>query len=105
MKLDAKIEDFVVGLHDASAFARKPESWKQRFPTVTVPRAIHFALPVYTMRDLYGEGPAMPCEDVTLRAPLPQFFILMGEKDTDYFLVDTQGYRYARYVARIGGIR
>jgi hypothetical protein len=78
----------------AVAFGRKPERWTdEHIPTISNPEALAALknLPVYSAN-------ASPNDD--LPKDRPQYFIV-ERPNRDRFLIDTQGYNYCRYVARI----
>ncbi len=82
----------------ATRFSCKPTGW----PTgVGASAALVEAagLPSFGMVDVYGRHFPAPTSDFQ-KADMPQHFILEGIEDR--WLVDTQGYSYARYIALIG---
>lgn len=75
------------------AFGRKPEDWTDGY----IPEVAGLALTGLSALPVYP-APVFPCDD--LPDGLPQYFIA-ERPNGDRFLVDTQGYNYCRYVARI----
>lgn len=76
------------------AFARKPETWEDSsIPEVTSQTAL-LAVPFLEV------FPATPLPLDTLPDGRPQYFIA-ERPNGDRFLINTEGYNYGRYVARI----
>lgn len=83
-----------------SDMQRKAESWPTR-ATASAAAVDALELPSFDFAEVYGRGYATPLASFAgCEAGMPQHFILC--RGEDRFLIDTQGYDYARYIARIG---
>ena len=82
----------------ATDFRCKPVEWPTKV-SAPADKVAAAKLPSFTIFEVYGPCLAHPTRDFD-RDDLPQYFILAGHGAS--WLVDTQGYSYARYVALIG---
>lgn len=81
----------------ATRFHCKPEEWPSH-PTAKAGPVDEQGLPTFDFSEVYGRSKPRPVD--RFRIDTPQHFVLLDGEDS--FLIDTQGYDFARYVARIG---
>lgn len=74
-------------------FVRKPSKWDEVYKTVVLPEALMKKLP-----NVDGSGWDYPIDDAP-NAPPAQYFIVF--RDEGSYLVNTEGYEYARYVIKV----
>ena len=103
LNVDSFVEDELLNL-----MTSKPRSFLKtsKIPYQSLSkesRDFIWKLQEYTFDELYGEPMqhVIPVQDFKGMPLKVQWFILTNEDGPEEFLVDTEGFSYARYVARI----
>lgn len=85
-------------IKDSIDFDGKPETFKGIFNSVSKGAIPYSKLPKFKIEDVFKDG-ANASPTSSFKKRVPQYFILHTPHGE--FLVDTQGYDYARYVIRV----
>jgi hypothetical protein len=89
----------------SDVFSRKPESWDEVTPFPAALVAATSKLPVYKEKAVVDMNDIGDDSDVSnqigqYKTELPQYHVIQRDNG-DKFVVDTQGYQYPRYVAKL----